>query len=219
MSTLSPRRLIAAGLYFATALVFAGEALTNRVIDLGGKGAVLVPKLAGLAPELRTESTWDLVYTVLIVLSMVALVPIIQGRGATLVLAGAALTLVGNLAHSAVVVIQVLAANMPAGDPAAMARLWDGVNNDTTLLPIMLMIIVFPLGGIVVAGGLVRAGIVGWWVLAAWIGLTALDLVLRFPGSHSLLAVVFAAVAAYTSAQLLSPANSRVAAAPAAAGA
>ena len=205
MSGSSIRRMVGAALYVAAGLVFALEALANRVIDLEGKGASLLPKLSGMAQALRTESLWDIVYTVLIVLSTVVLVTLVQGRGAVLVTAGGAITLVGNLAHSAVVVVQVLAANMATQDPASMVRLWDSFNNDMTLLPILAMIIIYPLGGMVMAAGFVRAGIIGWWVVGAWVAMTILDLVLRFPGSHSVLAVVAAIVVTYTAARVAFP--------------
>lgn len=205
MSGTSVRRFFTAGIYLLTGLVFAAESLSNRVIDLEGKGAVLLPKIAGLGPALRTESQWDIVYTALIVLSTVALITFVRGRGSLLVTVGGAITLIGNLAHSAVVVIQVVAANMTTQDPASMARLWDSVNNDSTLLPIVLMVVIFPLGGIIMAAGLARARVVGWWVIAAWAVATVLDLVLQFPGSHSILAVIVAVVIAYTAARIAFP--------------
>lgn len=207
MSGSPVRRFVTAGLYMAAGVVFVIEALTNKVIDLEGKGAKLMPTLAGMGPALRTESEWDIVYTVLVVMSTVALIALVQGRGALLVTIGGAITLVGNLAHSAVVVVQVLAANMASQDQASMARLWDAFNNDMTLAPILLMIIVFPLGGIVMAAGLKRAGVVGWWVVAAWLVMTVLDLVAQFPGSHSILAVIAASVIAYTATRVAFPAQ------------
>jgi hypothetical protein len=143
--------------------------------------------LAGLA-----SGTWfDVVYAICVAIAAVAIPAVVIGRGSPVVLAGCLVAAVGNLAHSAVVIIQVLALTLASGDHAQGARLWDLFIGDAHLLPVVVMMIGYPLGWLIMAAGLARAGVIAWWPVALPIVGIGLNL-LSVPHSHDALVVLFA---------------------------
>ena len=195
-------------LFTATALLIsAGAFLVSDLIrepSLDGPGSAVIGVVSAHVMGLRNGTWANIVYAIATTLFLVGLVAIARGRGSAFVFAGAAIALVGNLAHSAVVVIQIFAANLPAGEAAQMAGLWDRFNNDPQTIPIVAMIILFPIGTTLVIFGLVRAGVIHWSLFALGIVVGLVDFA-HFPYSHDVLALGSAIVSVAVSFALLFP--------------
>ena len=187
ISAARPQRLFTAGALLVAAIAFLASNF-SRAPELNGAGTHVLDVVSARLPALETGTWWDLLYAVAVTLAVLGLATLVRGRGTGLVFAGAAVAIVGNLVHAAVVVIQVLAANLVAGDATQMAQLWDRVSADPHLLPLLVMILVFPVGLVVLTAGLVRARMVHWSLLALVLGMTVLDFA-HFRGSHDVLAI------------------------------
>jgi hypothetical protein len=200
--TNTKRAFTAAAMLIAAASFLVSNFMREPSLD--GPGSTVVGLVSANLSGLRSGTWANIVYVIATTLFLLGLVTLIRGRGSVAVFAGAAIALVGNLAHSAVVVVQVVAANLPAVDPVQMAGLWDRFNNDPLVLPLVAMIFLFPVGTTLLTFGLVRAGLLHWSLLVLGIGLGVIDFA-HFPYSHDLLAIGNAVVSVAVSAALLAP--------------
>lgn len=165
----SPTRLrVAAGIF-----VFAGlvnlSGLLVRAPAMNGSGTEALRDAAANLNALRVSTVHDFVFAAAICLVALVAVTLPAGRGAVLTFIGAAIAVVANLVHGALVSVQFIQADMAqAGlDPAQMAALYDRIDNDqwmgATLVPLLFL---FPLGMIVLTLGLWRSRLVPLWALA-----------------------------------------------------
>jgi hypothetical protein len=164
----SPTRLrVAAGLF-----LFAGAVnLTGLFIGapaMNGSGSQALPEAAARLTALRISAVHDLVFAIAISLVCLMAVTLPTGRGAVLTFSGAALALLANLSHGAMVPMQLIQADMAQSglDPAQMVALYDRIDNDqwigATLVP---LIFLFPIGMIVLTLGLWRSRLVPLWAV------------------------------------------------------
>jgi len=188
----SPTRLrIAAGIFLlAGAVNFSGIFIGAPVMT--GSGSQALPEAAAKLTALRISSEHDFAFAVAICLVCLVAVTLPAGRGAVLTFVGAAIALLANLFHAAVVAIQLIQADMAqAGlDPAQMAALYDRIDNDqwigATFVP---LIFLFPLGMILLTLGLWRSRLVPVWAVAPAVLATLVEIA-HVPASEQLIAVL-----------------------------
>ena len=191
-TTASPTRLrVAAGIFLLAAVVnFSG--LLVRAPAMNGSGSQALPEAAANLTALRLSTVHDLAFAMAICLVCLIAVTLTAGRGTVLTFVGAAMALVANLFHGAVVAIQFIQADMAqAGlDPTQMAALYDRIDNDqwigATLVP---LIFLFAVGMIVLTLGLWRARLVPIWALAP-VALATLVEISHAPASEQVIAVL-----------------------------
>jgi hypothetical protein len=188
----SPTRLrVAAGVFlFAAAVNLSGLFFVAPAMN--GSGSQALPEAAANLTALRISSVHDFVFAIAICLVCLVAVTLTSGRGAVLTFVGAALALLANLFHGAVVPIQLIQADMAqAGlDPSQMAALYDRIDNDqwigATLVP---LIFLFPAGMILLTLGLWRSRLVPLWALGPAI-LASLAEIVHLPAAEQVIAVL-----------------------------
>jgi hypothetical protein len=188
----SPTRLrFAAGIFvFAAVLNFVG--LFIDAPAMSGSGSEALPQAAAKLAGLRISAVHDLVFAAAICLVCLVAVTLPTGRGAVLTFIGAAIAVVANLFHGAVVPVQLINADMAqAGlDPAQMVALYDRIDNDqwlgATLVPLVLL---FPVGMILLTLGLWRSRLVPLWAIAPAV-LASLAEIAHLPAAEQIIAVL-----------------------------
>ncbi len=159
---------------------------------MNGSGSQALPEAASRLTALRVSAVHDFVFAVAICMVCLMAVTLSMGRGALLTFIGAAIAVLANLFHGAVVSIELIQADMAqAGlDPAQMAALYDRIDNDqwigATLVP---LIFLFPLGMVLLTLGLWRSRLVPVWALGPVV-LASLAEFAHVPASEQVIAVL-----------------------------
>jgi hypothetical protein len=166
--------LVAAG-----ALVLSGLALLVGELILPSSAipqdAAGLPALLDTLPAYRLSQWMSFAFAILITPGMIGVAAVAYQRRAWAAYIGAALALVGNLFHPGAFAYEGIILPSMARLPeqqATMGALLDQMGNDTALVPLLALVLVFNLGLLVMAIGLWRRRLIPAW--AAGVGVAAL---------------------------------------------
>ena len=171
-----PTRTLIAGISFVgAALVFLAGSLTPSV-DYGTPSLALAT-IATAPDTFLYTLVLDLLYAVLLVPALLGVAGLPHGRGAALTYVGAGLALFGNLGHTFIAAIDLVARNMvvPAANRGEMLALLDRLTNDAGVIIVLPMMLAFVVGSVLTAAGLWRARLIPAWPLALMLVAGVLD--------------------------------------------
>jgi hypothetical protein len=136
--------------------------------DLGG-GKEMLRQVAANPAGANIAAVGDWVFAILMVPAALLPAVLVKGRGSVWIMIGAMLTLICNLSHAGVSILEYLTIPMSAKmDSADIAYVLDAMNSFTgnpLLIPAMIMLLVFNIGLILIAIGLFRSKAMPLWAL------------------------------------------------------
>src|SRR5262245_53240855 len=166
-ATRHPARTLVAGFCFiAAALTFLASSLAPSV-DYGVPSAALAT-IANAPDAFAYTLALDVLYAVLLVPALLGVAGLAEGRGAALIYVGTGLALFGNLGHSFIAAIDLVARNMavPVADRGEMLALLNRLNEDAATIIVLPVMLAYVIGSVLTAVGLWRARLVPAWPVA-----------------------------------------------------
>jgi hypothetical protein len=171
----STRILVAGVSFIGAALVFLAGSLTPSV-DYGTPSVALAT-IANAPDAFLYTFALDMLYAILLVPALLGVAGLPRGRGAALTYVGAGLALFGNLGHTFIGAIDLVARNMavPAADRGQMLALLNRLSDDAAAIIVLPMMLAFVVGSVLTAAGLWRARLIPVWPVTLMLAAGALD--------------------------------------------
>jgi len=174
----------AAAFAMAGLLFIVMSVLQNPELPGGAQGAETLDLIAANPGKAMLTPYLDLLYSLIVAVAFYFGARLAaEGRGSRAVAVGAALAIVGNMAHSAVAFLEYIVVTM-GGLPErrdAMLELWTRWESGPFLIPFLLLIFMYLIGIIVYAVGLFRAGRLPLWGMIGVILLAVAKDVAKMP--------------------------------------